>query len=186
MIFLGLGNINKKYIRHNIGHMFLDRFAEENECQWIDNNNYQYFEFDNNIFIKPKKYLTSNNIVLQLFKDFDFTKHDLIVIHDDIFLPLGKTRIKLVKNNNPYKSVQLIYYKYPNFIELKIGIDSIQNIFNETKAEDKSNYMNSYVNQEFTVEEYSMIMKAINKLIDNFKIFNTNSLIKIQTLINGN
>jgi len=186
MIFLGLGDINKKYIRHNIGHIFLNQFAEENECQWINTDNYQYFEYKNNIFIKLKQYLTNNNIILQLFKDFDFSKHDLIVVHDDIFLPLGKSRIRLSKRKNPYKSVELIRQYYTNFIELKIGIDSIENIFNEAKAKDKSTYMNNYINQVFTVEEYAQIMKTINKLIDNFNIFNTNSLIKIQTLINSN
>lgn len=186
MIFLGLGDINKKYIRHNVGHIFLNQFAEENECQWIDTADYQYFKFNNNIFIKLKQYLTSKNVVLQLFKDFDFSKHDLIVIHDDIFLPLGKSRIRLSKRKNPYKSIELIRRYYTNFIELKIGIDSIENIFNESKAQNKSAYMNEYINQSFTVEEYSKIMKFVHKLIDNFNIFNCNSLIKIQTLINSN
>lgn len=186
MIFLGLGNSNKKYIRHNIGHIFLNQFAEENECQWIDIDYYQYFKFNNNIFIKPKQFFTANNIILDIFKNFDFSKHDLIVIHDDVFLPLGKIKLKLSKHKNPYQSVQLIRNEYTNFIELKIGIDSIQNIFNEIRAKDKSKYMLNYINQDFMIEEYSIIMKTINKIINNFNIFNNNSLIKIQSTINSN
>ena len=186
MIFLGFGDINKKYARHSLGHIFLNQFAEKNNCQWIDTDNYQYFEYKNNIFIKLKQYLTHKNITLQLFKDFDFSKHDLIVIHDDLFLPLGKSRIRLSKRKNPYKSIELIRQYYTNFIELKIGIDSLKNIFDESKVTNKSQYMNNYINQDFTIEEYQIIMKKINKLINNLDIFNNNTLIKIQTTINSN
>ena len=176
MIILGLGTIKYAYLRHNIGHIFLNQLVEYYQYNWNNDVNYQFTYCNKNILIKPNQFLTDYNIIPELIANFDFSKHKLLVVHDDIFLPMGRVRLNINKNKSKYKSLQIINQYFNNFLELKFGIDC-------------SNFYLKYINEEFTIEDYEKIIPKIHKCISilplNQESFNNINLIKIQTIINS-
>ncbi|NCN07079.1 aminoacyl-tRNA hydrolase [Candidatus Falkowbacteria bacterium] len=133
-LVIGLGNPGKEYLKtwHNIGFLALDNIA--------DVFNFEKFKADKKfkaeittghigdekiILVKPLTFMNnSGSAVLTIAKYYKLNPEDIIVIHDDIDLPLG--RLKIIKNSsagghNGIKSI-IQYLKTQDFIRIKIGI----------------------------------------------------------------
>ena len=94
-LVVGLGNPGKKYKdnRHNIGFLLLDRIAKESGFLFKKKLNYDFAKFNNSIFIKPKTYMNRSGVAITSI----LAKHrldDILVVVDDINLPLGEIRLR--------------------------------------------------------------------------------------------
>lgn len=133
-LIVGLGNPGKKYIRtrHNLGFRVVDKFAEENKFPRFKsskkfNSLISKGKFDKKkvILAKPQTFMNESGKAVKTLMDFyKTTRTVLVVVHDDIDLPLGK--IKIVKNRGTagHKGVQSIIDELgtKNFIRFRIGI----------------------------------------------------------------
>ena len=138
ILIIGLGNPSQIYLktRHNFGWTILDllqkKWKEEyGFSDWEESKKFKaktskgVFENKTVILAKP---LTFMNLSGQSVKSLIFYRKiefkDLMVIHDDIDIPLGK--IKIVKNRGTagHKGVQSIISELgtKNFIRIRIGI----------------------------------------------------------------
>src|SRR5690606_6213301 len=100
--FVGLGNPGIKYegTRHNIGFTVIDRLAEKLSIQ-IDK---QQFNADYGmdvvgdekvILFKPLTYMNLSGEAVRSFLDYyRIDLDDMVVIYDDLDLPLGKLRLR--------------------------------------------------------------------------------------------
>ncbi len=100
--FVGLGNPGKKYdgTRHNIGFTVIDRLAEKLSIP-IDR---QKFKADFGIgtvanekviLFKPLTYMNLSGEAVRPFLDYyRIDLDDMVVIYDDLDLPLGKLRLR--------------------------------------------------------------------------------------------
>ena len=103
ILIVGLGNPGIKYkrTRHNIGFRVLDEFQRENNFP-----DFKFFKkfnaliFEGNIgrkkviLAKPQTFMNnSGQAVKNLTIHYSLPFINLIVVHDDIDLPLGKIRI---------------------------------------------------------------------------------------------
>lgn len=101
LLVAGLGNIGEEYkgTRHNIGFSIIDYFQEKYQLQSSSGRYADYFttRIKNKevIFIKPTTYMNlSGKAVSYWMKKYDIPVENLLVIVDDVALPLGKIRIK--------------------------------------------------------------------------------------------
>lgn len=100
-LIAGLGNIGDEYAgtRHNIGFMVLDAMAEASNSSFTDRRyghvcsvKFKGREF---ILLKPSTYMNlSGNAVDYWMKKEKITIENLLVIVDDIALPLGSIRMR--------------------------------------------------------------------------------------------
>jgi peptidyl-tRNA hydrolase, PTH1 family len=100
-LIVGLGNIGEEYIdtRHNIGFSILDAFAVESGVSFSDRRygfiseaKYKGRTF---VLLKPSTYMNlSGNAVSYWLKKEKIPVENLLVIVDDIALPLGSIRMK--------------------------------------------------------------------------------------------
>jgi peptidyl-tRNA hydrolase, PTH1 family len=100
-LIVGLGNIGEEYIdtRHNIGFTILDAFADESDVTFSDRRygsvcetKYKGRTF---VLLKPSTYMNlSGNAVSYWLKKEKIPVENLLVIVDDIALPLGSIRMK--------------------------------------------------------------------------------------------
>ena len=131
-LIVGLGNPGAEYheTRHNAGWMVVDAFAAQQEVTFEDKR-YGYLAQTSvkgrKLFIlKPTTYmnLSGNAVRYWLEKENIPTEH-LLVIVDDLALPLGKMRLKGNGSNGGHNGLghiqQLIGQKYAR---LRIGIGS--------------------------------------------------------------
>ena len=100
-LIAGLGNVGKEYAdtRHNIGFMVLDALAEASNAVFKDQRYGSVCSFKHRgrtfILLKPSTYMNlSGNAVDYWLKKEKIAIENLLVIVDDISLPLGSVRIR--------------------------------------------------------------------------------------------
>jgi PTH1 family peptidyl-tRNA hydrolase len=127
----GLGNPEKKYFlsRHNVGFMCIDELSKIWKVP-INKNGFMSFygvkEGSPQIFlIKPLTYMNhSGECVERFVKEFRIEKGDILIIHDDMDLPLGVMRFKRKNGSGGHKGVESIiqHLNSKEFNRLRIGI----------------------------------------------------------------
>jgi len=113
ILIAGLGNPGKKYqgTRHNIGFLVIDQLKTLNP--------------EGVVLAKPQTFMNnSGKAVKSLLGDYKEKPENLIVVHDDIDLPLGKIKIAKDRGAAGHKGVESIIkeLKTKNFTRLRIGI----------------------------------------------------------------
>ena len=98
-IFCGLGNPGTQYLltRHNFGFMVIDAFAESFSLKFKNMPELEAqiaFYKDRAILVKPLTYMNlSGRAVKKVLKKTGKNVKELMVIYDDMDLPLGKIKI---------------------------------------------------------------------------------------------
>jgi len=161
-LIIGLGNSGKKYQRtwHNIGFLTIDALAENlNITKFKRSLQFQaemaetVIDDEKIILAKPTTFMNlSGRAVQNLMSFYKLSVKDLIVIQDDIDLPLGKMRIVQKSSAGGHNGIKSIIeiLKTDDFCRIKIGV-----------ASEKKTLMDAadYVLINFTDQE----AKTINK-----------------------
>jgi len=161
IIIVGLGNPGEKYknTRHNVGFQAINELAKENnfpEFKLSKKFNALVSEKENIVLVKPQTFMNeSGKVVKALLKNT--TRTVLVVIHDDIDLPLGKIRISKNRGSAGHKGVESIIKEIgtKNFTRFRIGVSS--------KTEKPKN-IERYVLQKFNREEEKIIKQVIQEI----------------------
>ena len=127
-IIIGLGNPGKKYknTRHNVGFMAINKFAETNnfpEFKLDRKSNSLLSEKDGALLVKPQTFMNeSGKAVKEVLKNKPM--ENLIIIHDDIDLPVGKIKIIKERGSAGHKGVESTIQNIGNdgLIRFRIGI----------------------------------------------------------------
>ena len=130
-VIAGLGNPGKKFAqtRHNIGFMVISELAE----RFNINSSYKFdglvgdffFGGEKIIIFQPMKYMNkSGQPLYRLLDYFKIEPEDLLVIHDDLDLDLGKMRFKENSGSGGHNGIKSIINNLDTveFKRLKIGI----------------------------------------------------------------
>ena len=134
MVIVGLGNPGKEYAatRHNLGFMLIDKLAEDErivvkrrECQSLVGQG----EVEGVVtrLAKPQTYMNLSGVAVSCLLrkiESDAPLTQLVVISDDLALPVGKIRIRergSAGGHNGLKSI-IAEIGTEEFIRLRIGI----------------------------------------------------------------
>ncbi|MCD6329551.1 MAG: aminoacyl-tRNA hydrolase [Candidatus Cloacimonetes bacterium] len=127
-LIVGLGNPGPEYesTRHNIGFMILDAVCEKLRVPpYKKSKNYLLARKDEWFFLKALTYMNLSGLaVSSVMKEFDIKKSDLLIILDDVHIPLGKIRIRRRGSDaghNGLKSV-IELLDSENFPRMRVGI----------------------------------------------------------------
>lgn len=164
-VIVGLGNpgLRYKYTRHNVGFMFIDSLTKDFNLDFrldkklkclkaetvMDCGNEKYTI----LFIKPVTYMNnSGESVESVLKYYNVSVDDLLVIHDDLDLPVAKVRIRAHGSSGGQKGMQSIidHLKTNEIKRIRIGID---------KEEDTIDYVLS----KFPKDEKDKIDSVLDK-----------------------
>ena len=131
-LIVGLGNPGRGYAnnRHNIGFVCLNHFARMQGIRFDKKQGRARIglgEVAGNkvVVAKPQTYMNlSGQSVSLLVKKFSVSLDDLLVIHDDLDLPLGKIRIRQDGSSGGHKGIGSIITELgsPNFIRIRVGV----------------------------------------------------------------
>lgn len=166
-LIVGLGNPGKEYdnTRHNIGFMVLDYYL--GNVSWQQKFNALYTTSIVNgekvYFIKPQTYMNlSGNSVAEFVNFFKIDYKDILVIHDDLDLPLGKYRVKANSSAGGHNGIKSIIERLGTneFARLKIGIS-------HNKEYDTKDYVLGHFNKE-EQDELNKLLPTFNKIINSF------------------
>ena len=137
-LVVGLGNPGKEYqnTRHNMGFMVIDELAKKLDIyKWKERDGALYFdcylEMAHVIFIKPQKYINLSGDVMIKFVNFlDIKTEDILVVSDDLDLPLGSIKLKEKGSSGGHNGLKNIenQLKTNEYKRIKIGISNDNNI----------------------------------------------------------
>lgn len=166
ILIVGLGNPGKKYqkTRHNIGTGIIDELES--------------LSLKEVILAKPKTFMNlSGKAVKQLINKFQIPNSKLIVVHDDIDLPLGKIRIVKGRGSAGHKGVESIIKELEtkNFIRFRIGI---------CPKTGKPKNPERFVLQKFNKDEEKIIKEVIKKTAEAVELFLKEGLEKTMSKFN--
>jgi PTH1 family peptidyl-tRNA hydrolase len=171
-LIVGLGNPGRIYARnrHNIGFMCVRHFAKTRGIRFDKKQGQARIgtgEVAGNklIVARPQTHMNlSGESVIRLVNKFNISLNNLIVIHDDLDLPLGKIRLSQGSGSGGHKGVDSIitHLGSLDFPRLRVGIGRPPII--EGSAEDREAEVVAYVLNDFTLEERKTITQVIPKV----------------------
>ena len=168
-IIIGLGNPGQGYAhnRHNVGFICLNHFAKFHGIRFDKKQGKARIgtgEMAGNriIVAKPQTYMNlSGQSVSLLIKKFNISLDNLVVIHDDLDLSLGKIRIRQGSGSGGHKGVESIisYLGSQNFPRIRVGIG--RPTVTESPMEISEAAIIAYVLSDFTPGEERIISQLL-------------------------
>lgn len=136
-IVVGLGNPGKKYenTRHNIGFELVDYLARKFGIK-VEKIKHKaligefLYEGEKIVLVKPQTYMNlSGESVLSIVNYYNIELERLVVVYDDIDIPLGNVRIRKSGSAGSHNGMKDIIYKLKNdsFPRIRIGVGKPQN-----------------------------------------------------------
>ena len=190
-LLVGLGNPGSEYnkTRHNVGFMVLEEMARQNNCIFRDSKKLygKTCEIRSGLIktrlLMPKTYMNESGKSVRSAKDwFNFENNQLIVLVDDMDLPLGKIRVRSkgsAGGHNGLKSI-INHLGTNDFKRLKIGIGSPSEIQQERKSKTVSHVLGRFSKEEFVILNF-----IIKEIISCIESITSNNWEKITTRLNS-
>jgi PTH1 family peptidyl-tRNA hydrolase len=164
-LIVGLGNKGKEYdkTRHNIGFEFIDYLAAKNKLQVSAKNNLAQFTErelagQETVIIKPLTYMNLSGDAVKAFVDkYKVAKDDILIIHDDIDLPVYKIKIKFGGGDGGHNGLKSITGRLGTeyYARVRIGVgkpehksQTVDYVLGAMSKEEHENY-----NKKFAVVE---------------------------------
>jgi len=168
---VGLGNPGEEYewSRHNLGFMLIDKLGKaagvgkfRRECQSLTAR----VEVGSKavLLVKPQTYMNlSGESVSCLFKKYEATAADLIVVSDDLALPFGKIRIRARGTSGGHNGLKSIIAAAgtDEFTRLRIGIQPEHPLADSKKFVLDSFPMTARTTVEDTLEKSAEAVRTI-------------------------
>jgi len=155
MLIVGLGNPGPKYQnnRHNVGYMFIDYINKQIKNEKIK-------------IVKTNVFMNNSGIAVnKLVRNLKLEIENLIVIHDDLDIPLGKFHIQFGVGPQLHNGLESIenHLKTKDFWRIRIGVDN--------RLPDKKILGETYALQNFLSDEKKLLETEIfPKIFFQFKL----------------
>lgn len=168
-IIVGLGNPGKEYegTRHNTGFMTLDKIAEKygidvrkEKCKALLGQG--EINGEKVILVKPQTFMNlSGEAIFEVMKFYKISNENVIVLFDDIDLPVGKLRVKERGSAGTHNGVKSIVscLGTTEFKRVKVGVgkqrpgeDLVNHVLGRFSKEDRDTLDSAIERAVFAVE----------------------------------
>ena len=183
-IFVGLGNPGEQYLktRHNMGYWFLDLFADhhhasmfKSESRLLGSAAQVSLAERKLLLVKPSTFINeSGDSIRRFLHYYKFDLSHLCVIHDDLDLQYGSSKIKFDGGHGGHNGLRnVIDVCGSAFLRIRIGIG-------HPERQDATDYVLS----KPTLEEAVSINSALNTALESVDIMLHQSVAKAMDLLN--
>ncbi|MEJ6950621.1 aminoacyl-tRNA hydrolase [Natronospora cellulosivora (SeqCode)] len=165
-LIVGLGNPGRKYsqTRHNVGFMAISKLSEAYKIKSTSNKFKAVIaqgrlNGEKVILAEPLTYMNNSGEAVKLIVDYyNIPISNVIIIYDDMDLPLGKIRLKTKGSDGGHKGLRSIIscLNSRDVPRIRIGIDSPPANF----------AVPDYVLSRFNKEEQEIIDDSLVELIN--------------------
>lgn len=181
-IIVGLGNPGKEYekTRHNAGFCVIDELAKM--CQTkVDQKKFNALIAtirvgnEQVILMKPQTFMNaSGEAVIQAINFYKINPEDILIIHDDLDIPVGKLRIRTQGSSGGQKGMQSImnHLHTQELSRVRVGIDKdpfipvVDYVLGKVSKEDREAYKDSI--QRAAEAAYMFITKPIGEVMNRY------------------
>jgi PTH1 family peptidyl-tRNA hydrolase len=169
-LIVGLGNPGRKYAhnRHNVGFQCLDRLAQAHGLSFTQRRAKASLALGKIadvrvVLARPLTYMNhSGQAVRPLVSFYKLSIEDILVIHDDLDLPLGTTRLRPEGGSGGHKGMRSIIEALGSqaFPRLRVGI-----------GRPPGNDAVSYVLSDFTADEQITLESVYERVVAAVELF---------------
>ncbi|MBD2360171.1 aminoacyl-tRNA hydrolase [Anabaena minutissima FACHB-250] len=175
-LIVGLGNPEPKYdqTRHNIGFAAIEALARSWHISLAENRKFQGEYGEGTApggvkirLLKPLTYMNRSGQSIQAVTSwYKLPPESVLVIYDDLDLPLGKTRLRLSGSAGGHNGVKsaIAHLNTQNFPRLRIGIGKPKDAANKDNSDTVS-----YVLGKFTSAEnqlMSLVLQFVGECVE--------------------
>lgn len=184
ILIVGLGNPGTNYIntRHNIGFIAVDIISDRYNFSWQNKSKFNAdiasgdCELGKVMLCKPRTYMNLSGVAIQSLASFyKIPIQNIIVIHDDIDLSIGKIKYKIggsAGGHNGLKSLDNTIGAHYQRIRVGIG-----------RPEHPMYDVSDYVLSKFSISEEELIKTKLNILVNHLKLLINGELEKFKRQI---
>ncbi|HUN21497.1 MAG TPA: aminoacyl-tRNA hydrolase [Anaerolineales bacterium] len=184
-LIVGLGNPGREYrnTRHNVGWMALDVLAERNKVLFLRKQGPALLaEFrlglEKVIMVKPQTYMNlSGNAVRPLVSFYNVPLSQVLVVGDDLDLPVGSLRVRASGSSGGQKGLRHICEQLgtQEIPRLRVGIDR------PSSGRDPADY----VLHPFSKEQQEIMDVVLREVTDAIEYFVQNGVDATMQKFNG-
>lgn len=182
-LVVGLGNPGKEYVntRHNVGFMAADALAKEYGFDSFRE------KFDGLIaegkiggekvyLLKPLTYMNlSGNSVVKAANFYKILPQNVIVIHDDMDLPIGKIKAKIGGGSGGHNGIKSVDAAISaNYNRIRIGIGHVQGGVKETC---------DFVLSQFSKAEIEGVSEVISTVVSTMEVLLKKGIAEYSSLL---
>jgi PTH1 family peptidyl-tRNA hydrolase len=158
-LIVGLGNPGKKYeqTRHNTGFLVIDKVAEKLNTQFNQKKFHSLYTVviyknEQVMLLKPQTFMNlSGEAVSAAVRFFKIKHEDILVVIDDLDLPVGKIRVRANGSAGGQKGLKSImdHLSDMNIPRLRVGIgknpqiDTVDYVLGKVEPENRDLYQQS-------------------------------------------
>lgn len=185
-LFVGLGNPGPHYAetRHNIGFMVIDELVRRFPIQqrWTDTvaDTYQAtIDQHRVLLVKPQTYMNLSGVAVhRAARNYAVAVQDIVVVYDDLDLPVGRLRVRKHGGHGGHKGVRSIieHLESSQFARLRMGIGRPGSATRDAEApspetgEGPRDRIVEYVLRPFTRAERPVMQDAVGRAADALRI----------------
>ncbi|MFA6524162.1 MAG: aminoacyl-tRNA hydrolase [Candidatus Paceibacterota bacterium] len=192
-LVVGLGNPGKEYenTRHNTGWIMLD-FLLGNKVEWKQSNGTKFLYYRDSIagkpteYIKPTTFMNNSGVAVAFVKDKHKLKlKDIVIIYDDVDLPIGKIKISFDRSSGGHNGLESIIKKLKSreFLRIRIGISPETPSGKLRKPKGEKAVLN-FLLGEFKKSELEELKKVSKKVNEALEVIFSESKEKAMSLYN--
>lgn len=168
-LIVGLGNPGRRYeiSRHNLGFICVNRLAREynikmNKSQGRARTGKGRIAGSEVMLARPQTYMNLSGESVKLLLNKTHSGIDeVIVIHDDLDLPVGKIRVRFGGGSGGHKGINSIFQETGSrdFYRVRIGIGRPPRFRDDVEIQEDD--VIDYVLSSFTKDEQKIIEKTV-------------------------
>ncbi len=175
-VIAGLGNPDEEHVhtRHNTGRMALEYFAKQKKLDdWKDDKKSRSFvargAFGKTLVVGvlPNTYMNKSGTAIAHYVKSAKAAEKLIVIYDDLDLPLGRLKISYDRGSGGHNGVESIIrsIKTRAFVRIRVGISPITSSGEVKKPLGEKN-VEKFILGEFKSTELAALKAAFKRTME--------------------
>jgi len=164
-LVVGLGNPGERYAstRHNVAWRVLDELAARHAAREAApgaDYRWRHATIAGRAvgLLQPLTYMNASGEALAAWREREGSEEDLLVVSDDVYLPLGSLRVRAAGSTGGHRGLESIEAAVgaPDYARLRVGVG----------AAESSAALREHVLEEFAPEELPALDAAVRRAAD--------------------
>jgi PTH1 family peptidyl-tRNA hydrolase len=164
-LVVGLGNPGERYAstRHNVAWRVLDELAARHAAREAApgaNHHWRHATIADRAvgLLQPLTYMNRSGEALEAWRERNGREEQLLVVSDDVYLPLGTLRLREAGSTGGHRGLESIeaVVGAPGYARLRVGVG----------AAESSAALREHVLEEFSPEEMPAVEDAVRRAAD--------------------
>ena len=189
-LVVGLGNPGEKYAntRHNLGFEILDELTRKlNLIDWTIEDKFksELIKAPELILVKPRTFVNHSGMAVKsLAAYYKIPPTDIVVVHDELDLPLGKIKVRIGGAAAGHHGVESVIKELgtDQFVRVRLGIGNLKSHSGEHKR--ISFNAEKFVLEPFLHSEKSQVKHMIKQALKALDILLEKGLEQAQNQFN--